>query len=814
MLDDLRSALRAMRRAPAFFAGAVLILAFGIGLSTAAFEIFYTVLLRPLPVREQERLVTLAGDLPGSRLALFPMKRRLVQRFERETRTLTEVAGIAYDGPWEWKVRDPADEHQTIALHSSVVTGNFFQVLGARAEVGRLLVPQDDARGAKKVVVISHELWQREYGGDAGAIGRRVLDQSSGDAYEIVGVVPAGLGFERGADTWRTLDAQFPILADSDLDSRFAEERLVGRLAPGATPTAAAAELAAFLRREWSGQNPAMASRLTATVQPLADEVVGDVRPALRIASAAVALLLLIACVNVANLLLIRGARRRSELAVRAAIGASRGRLIRQLVIEGAVLVVLGAIVGVSIAGTALAAIAAAMSAYMPRVADARVEGVTVAAAAIIALVAVTVSTVGPALTVSSGELFSLVRSGAASVTGSRRARHARQGLVVVQVALALVVVAAAGLLVESLQQLQRLQLGFAIDQLGVVEVSPKNDAHQSAAMINATMDRLRARLANLPGVASVATAIQTPFSTAGIDGFLTAEGEPESERGTDPVVTLEFISPDFFRTMGIRILRGRQFDASDREGSAPVVIVSHSVAEHYWPNQNPIGKRLRCVGSADFCSVVGVSEDIRYRDLVKTHPTSFQPSRQAPDAVFAPRVLLIRTQGDPAALMGSIRAAVIGTDPTMAIGRATPVRELLAAPLAHPRLNMALMSVFAMAALALASVGIFGVLTFHIAQRTRELGIRQALGAAPSHLRRMVVREGMALQGIGLAVGMAASMVAMRAVRAVLFAVSPTDPWAMFAAVVVLLAFGAAAMVVPALRAGRVDPSVVLRAE
>ncbi|MGH7618095.1 MAG: ABC transporter permease, partial [Gemmatimonadaceae bacterium] len=487
-MEDIRFALRAMRRAPGFFAGAVLILALGIGLSTAAFEIFYAVLVRPLPVREQARLVALAGDLPGSRLPLFPMKRRLVRAFAREMRTLTEVAGIAYDGPWEWKVRDPADDHQTVVLHSSVVTGNFFQVLGARAEIGRTLLPQDDARGAKKVVVISHDLWQREYGGDAGVLGRRVLDQGSGDAYEIVGVLPAGLALERGADTWRTLDTVFPILADSDLDSRFALMRLVGRLAPGATPAASGAELAAFLRREWRAQNPAMASRLTATAHPLTDDVVGDVRPALRIVSAAVALLLLIACVNVANLLLIRGARRRAELAVRASLGASRSRLIRQLVVEGVVLVALGAIVGVSIAAGALAAAGTALSAYLPRVAEARVEGVTVAAAAIVAAIAVLVSVVGPALTVSSSELFSLVRSGAASVTGSRRARLARRALVVVQVALAMVVVAAAGLLGESLRHLQRVQLGFAVDRLDVIEVVPRNDAQQSAATINATM--------------------------------------------------------------------------------------------------------------------------------------------------------------------------------------------------------------------------------------------------------------------------------------------------------------------------------------
>src|SRR5215831_14492515 len=539
MLQDVRFALRAIRRAPFFFAGAALILALGIGLSTATFEIFYTVLLEPLPVQDQNQLVALAGDLQGSRLPVFPLHRRLLRAFQRETRTLSGVAGIAYDGPWAWYVRDPSDAHSVTRLHSSVVTANFFGVLGARAEIGRTLLPQDDAPGARKVVVISHELWQRQYGGDARVLGQRVIDQSSGTVYEIVGVMPPGFALERGADTWRALDALFPVLADSDLDSPFAMVRIVGRLAPGATAGAARAEVASFLRRAWSARNPAIAERLTATMHLLPTEVFGDVRPALRLVATAIALLLLIACVNVANLLLIRGAARRSELAIRTTLGATRARLMRQLVAEGIVLALAGGAAGLIVAGLALSGVVAFASAYVPRAAQARVDGVTVAAAAGISAISVLLSVVGPALTVSAGELFALVRSGAAAVIGSRRSGRARRGLVSVQIALAFVVLTMAGLLGRSLERVQALDLGFAIDHLDVIELNPADGAHATSASVNAMVDALRARVASLPGVATVAGAIQTPLSSAGIDGFVTAEGEPEAKLGSEPVVTL-----------------------------------------------------------------------------------------------------------------------------------------------------------------------------------------------------------------------------------------------------------------------------------
>jgi predicted permease len=813
MISDIRIALRGWRRNPMFCLGAVSILALGIGLSTAAFEAFNVVLLTPLSGRDQERLVVLAGDLRGSRLPAFPLHRRSIRRFASSSKTLSDVAGVAYDGPWDWHVRDATDGHQSILFHSSAVTGNFFSVLGAKAELGRTLEPRDDALGAEKVIVLSHELWQRQYGGDPDVLGRRVVDQQSGAAYKVVGVMPAGFVLEQGADNWRALDAIFPIRADSDLDSPFALMRIVGRLAPGATPGAARAELSSFLRRDWQDRNPSVAAKLSASVHSVTDEVVGDVRPGLRVLGIVVCLLLLVACVNVANLLLVRGATRQPEFAVRASLGANRGRLVRLLLVEGILLVVCAMLVGVAIASLAISALAASASQYVPRLADARPSATTLVAAALIAGVTVALSVVGPALSASSGDLFLLMRSGAPSVTRSRRSRAARHALVIVQFALALTAVVTGGLLVRSLERLQHLNLGFNADRLAVVEVELTGPDRPTVST-TASMDQLRARVAALPGVTDVAEAIQTPLSTVGIDSFLTAEGEPESKLGTDPTVTLEFVSSEFFQTVGMPIVRGRSFNASDASGSALVVIVSESVARHYWPGQDPIGKRLRCTGDQQLCTVIGVVGDSRYRDLVRAHPMAFQPSRQAPAPVFAPRVLLVRTTGDPSPIIASVRSAIVGAEPSVAIGRATPVADLLEVPLARPRLIALLVSVFAIAALAMAVVGIFAVLTFHVTQRTRELGIRQALGATPGQIRQLVFSEGLLLSSVGLLCGVAISLAGAKSVQALLFDVSPADPISILGAIVLLTGCGVAAMALAAVRATRIDPMIALRSE
>ena len=812
-LQDVRFALRGMRRSPGFFVGAALILALGIGLSTATFDVFYTVLVRRLPIVDQDRLGVFVGQLADARTQLIPPTRRQLAEFRRETQTLSGVAGVGWDGPWSWYVRDPNDSRHAIIVPSSVVTANFFNVLGVQPILGRALRPQDDELGAPKVVVISRELWRREYGDDPHVLGKRLVDQSSGTAHTIVGVMPEGLSFERGAELWRPLNAQFPIQADSDLDSPFGAVRVVARLAPGASLGAARDEFARFFGRAMATRNPALAGRISAAAHPLTEEVMGDVRPALRIIAAAVALLLLITCVNVASLMLIRASGRVSELAVRASLGATRGRIVRQLVIEGIVLALVGGTLGIVVAAGALRGLIALAPAQLPRITSVRLDPATLGVAIALSLMTVVVFAVGPALSVSSGDLFAFVRSGARSLTGSRRSRRGRNALVVVQFALTLVVLTGAGLLARSLERMQRLDLGFDAERLAIVELRFQDNG-TTVLTINDVIDRLRRRLGTMAGVASVAAAIQTPFQGAGIDGWVSAEGESSTRHAGDPFVDLEFVTPNYFGTLNARILAGRSFTDDDAATTTPVVVVSKSVADHFWPGQAAVGKRLHCFGGDELCPVVGVVNDTHYRDLVKPHRAVYRVSRQAPEGVFAPRVLLVATKGDPSKLLPTIRSLVTTTEPEVTLGRVQPVRDLLRAPLAQPRFNVALVAVFATVALILAGMGIFGVLAFHVAQRTRELGIRHALGATPRELGAMMLREGLVLAGAGVVAGLLVSMLATRSLESLLFETTPFDPLAFLGATTLLVCCGVAGVAIPARHAARVDPITALRAD
>jgi putative ABC transport system permease protein len=814
LLQDIRFALRGMRRSPGFFAGAALVLALGIGLSTATFDVFYTVLVRPLPVVDQERIGIFLGQLADARTQLIPPSRRQLADFRRETRTLSAVAGVGWDGPWSWYVRDPSDSRHAIIVPSSVVTANFFDVLGVKPLIGRTLRPQDDELGAPKVLVINRELWRREYGDDPGVLGRQLVDQSAGTAYTIVGVMPEGLSFERGAELWRPLNAQFPVRADSDLDSPFGAVRVVGRLAPGATLGAARDEFARFFSRAMTTRNPALAGRISAVAHSLGDEVMGDVRPALRIIAAAVALLLLITCVNVASLMLIRASGRISELAVRASLGATRGRIVRQLVIEGIVLALAGGVFGVLIAAGALRGLVALAPTQLPRITSVRLDATTLGVAVALSLATVVLFAVGPALSISSGDLFAFVRSGARSLTGSRQSRRGRNALVVVQFALTLVVLTGAGLLARSLERLQRLDLGFDEERLAVVELRFHDDNRTTVATINDLIDRLRARLGAVSGVSSVAAAIQTPFQGSGIDGWVSAEGESNAQHAGDPFVDLEFVTPNYFRTLNTRVLAGRSFSDADAATTTPVVVISKSVADHFWPGETAVGKRLHCFGGNELCPVVGVVDNTHYRDLVKPHRAVYRVSRQAPEGVFAPRVLLVATRGDPSKLLPTIRSLVMNTEPEVTLGRVQAVHDLLRAPLAQPRFNLALVAVFATVALVLAGMGIFGVLAFHVAQRTRELGIRHALGATPRELRGMLLREGLILAGTGIVAGLFVSILATRSLNSLLFDTTPFDPLAFLGATTLLVCCGLAGVAIPARHAARVDPIAALRAE
>jgi predicted permease len=805
LLPDLRSGLRGALRAPGFAAAVVGTLALGVGLASGMGAVARAVAFAPLPVRAQDEVVVLWGENQARSLAHVPVPLAQLQAFARESRTMSAVSGMDYNGAWLWTFRT-AD--QPLRYKGSLVTGDWARTLGVVPVLGRTLRPEDDVPGAPRVMVLSHALWQRAYGGDPAVLGRTLTPHAQGMPYTIVGVMPPGLDVPRGVDFWTPI-----VPSTTNAGTSWAMVDVVGRLRPGATPDAARAELSAFVRGTLAARSP-MYAGVDATVRGLPEFAIGDVRPALAATSAAAALVLLIACVNVAGLLLVRTGRRRQELAVRAALGAGRARLARQLLAEHGVLALLGGALGVGVAALAVRGFAALAPAELPRVAEVRVDVALVALASAITAAVVLLVGLLPALAGARVPVADALRRHGRGVFGGRGARTARHGLVALQVALALVVLAGAGLVTRSLARLQAVDLGLATERVAIAQLvagGALTEGPDAKIRFRNTLDAVLARMRAVPGVVDVAPVVLTPFSgTSGWDGLFEVEGAAPGDSARAPWLNMESTTASYLRATGATLRRGRFLRDTDDERATPVVVLSEGAARRMWPGEDPIGRRVR-FPRQQWRTVVGIVADTRYRDLVQARPTIYFPHRQFEQP---PNFLAIRTTGDAAAVLPSARAAVAEVAPDLLMAPSGTLGQLAAAPLARPRLNAALLGAFAVVAVVLTAVGLFGVVATSIAQRARELGVRSALGARPRDLARLALAEGVGLAVVGLVVGLAAALAGTRVLTRVLFEIAPTDPLALGGAVALLLAVCAAACLVPARRAARVDPAAVLRAE
>lgn len=801
----IRVALRSLRKTPGFTATALLTLALGIGLSTAVFTVADAVLLRPLPVRDQSRLLVLYGEDPSRGYADYPLGLEDGREFARRSTALDGVAFFGYEGA----VPVPVVQGDRITrLRRAMVSGDFFQVLGARPVLGRALRASDDVAGAAPVAVLSYTAWQRRFDGDPGVLGRNLQVYGIAD-YTIVGVMPQGLDYPSGADLWAPIMASFRSGADSHLE--YVAVNLIGRLKPGATPAAARAELTAFFRRPEASPSQRKARGV---VHALPEIVLGDVRPALFAFAAAAALLLLITCINVANLLLVRGLARVREVAVRAAVGAGRGRIVGQLLTENGLLAMAGGVLGVGVAAAAVRAFIAFAPPGIPRLDEVRLNGAMLAGAIAITTVATLLFALAPAVITSRVELQQVLRSDGRQST-SRRSRLAAEALVAGQVALALMVLSAAGLIGRSLVELERARLSLQPAHLLIGELALRFDRYDDTAKQTALLDLLDARLRATPGVLGVSPVVAVPFSgTAGWDGRPSKEGQSREEAASNPILNMDLVAPDYFATMGVPVLRGRGFTAADREDAPRVIVISSSAAREYFPGQNPIGQRLQMgTGSAPEFTVVGVVPDTRYRDLREARASIYFPLHQS-IFPYTPTALAIRTGGPPAALVPTIRRVIANAAPGVELADVAPFDTYLQGPLAQPRLNALLLLIFAAAAVTLAAVGLFGVMMTMVRQRGRELGIRVALGATARDLRRLVMRRGLAITAVGLAVGLLGALLADRLLAALLYGVAPGDAATMAGVVGVLLAIAATATVMPARAGARADGVGVLRGE
>jgi predicted permease len=798
--QDLPFALRSLRRKPGFTLLAASVLAVGIGAATAIGTVYSTVLLRRLPVRDQDRLVVMWGEQVARRFAHMPLSVRNFREYQRQTRALSQVAAVDYNGAWPRLMRDRGNP---IQLPGLAVSGDFFRVVGARAFLGRALEPTDAVAGAPGTMVISYAAWQGRFGRDPAILGRTFELVASGQSFTVVGVMPPGFEYPRGAEFWG------PLVTGTGAEGAYVD--VVGRLAPGSTLENARAELTAFFR---APERSEFERGATAVGHTLPDLVLGDVRPVLRILAAAVGLLLVVACVNVANLLLIRGVERMRELAVRSALGAGRGRIVRQLLTESALLALIAGVLGAVLSVVAIRVLVSLAPAELPRVEELRVGGAVVWAAAL---------TVAVTMLFGLAPAFSVARRGSGATlvgatrwgTEARAARLTKDVLVAGQVALAVLVLAGAGLVTRTLLRLQQLDVGFAPEGLLVAQLGWPVDKYNNAQRGIALFDALVPAAQRLPGVVSVSPLLTTPFSgTGGWDGMFVAEDQSVTAQSASPILNMEVGSPTYFSTMGIQLRRGRVFTDADRRGAVPMLVINESTARTLWPDRDPIGKRLKLGPQGkEWWTVVGVVADTRYREYTTPRPTAYFPMQQIPFP-YPPTMLVVRTRGDPAAIVPSLRRTIAGVDPDVVLAAATPMTQHLDKPLAQPRLNALLLAFFAAVILVLAAVGLYGVLAWTVRQRTRELGIRIALGADPARVRGLVVRRGMLVAAAGGAVGLAGALVATRAMRALLYEVSPADPLTyVFAAVVIgLVALGAS--LIPARRATRVDPVVALRAE
>jgi len=800
--QDLRFAVRTLRRTPGFTLSALVTIAVGVASTTAMFAVMNGVLLRPLPVREQDRLVVIWTEDRKSGVDHFPFSYGAFAAFRNQLTSFASLAGTDFNGAWTipCQIGDA-----TLSLRGGIVAGNYFGTLGVKALVGRVLTDSDDVVGGPRVVVISQDVWRNQFAGDDHVVGKTL--RLNGVAYTVVGVIPREFEYPRGAQLWTTLALVVPQWVSQPTQPAL---DLIGRLKPGTTVAAAQAEVLNATRigtadgKEW---RPVFRS--------FSDMVVGDVRRPVLVLSAAALLVLILASLNVGSLLLVRGEARAYEFAIRSAIGAGRWRVVRQLVTETVFLCVVGGIVGALLAYWGLQVFRAIAPANLPRADELHIDAAALAFALLASFVAAFLAGYAPARALVRADLGNVLRGG----SNPRASYGWRRIAVVGQIALALLVLTEAGLLSRSFARLASVDTGFGRDGLLFVTPWLPPGKYSNGQQVADLIDRLVIRTRGLPGVTRATAVSHLPFSLNGIDMSYSVEGQDRRSAAANPLLTYVSATPDYFQTLDVPLRQGRGFSERDRAGAPLVVVVSETVARRMWPGQEAIGKRLK-LGPPDYPdpwrTVVGVAADTRYRDLLDTRSSLYVPDRQPPgaDEVWVPTILVLRSQLPKSQLLSVVREAIRSVDRDVTIMSAADISDLIAPQLARPRFNAGLLDILAIMALILAVTGLYGVIATDVAQRTREIGVRIALGASGGTVAKQVVRQGMSLAVAGAALGLGAAVAASRLLAGMLFEVKPADPLTMFGVPLLLLLVAFGACHVLARRAGRISPMVALRYE
>ncbi len=805
-MKDLRFALRQLRKAPGFTIIAVLTLALGIGANTAIFSVIYAVLLQPLPYPEPNRLMIVTeSDSKQPQISVsFPD----YVDWKRDSTSFEELAISRRESFNLSGLQGRAPEQ----ISGAIVTANFFQAIGLEPQLGRVFTKAEDRVGGPLLAVISDRLWQRLFNRDPNVLGRAV--NFGNQPYTVIGVMPPEMSSPRTAEVW------FPLMRQTDdinWQTRDNHPGLFGwgRLKPGVSREMALAELKQIAAR-LSQQYPDSNAGVSVNVTPLLENQVGDYRGSLNLLLGAVVLVLLIACANLANLLAARGAAREREFAVRAAVGASRWQIIRQLLIESVVLALVGGLLGLCLAAWGRDILVALSPPGVPRFQNLSLNGWVLLFSLALSFFTSILFGLWPAWHTSRADIQLALKSGGRGSSDAPAARRSRDLLVVAEVALTLILLSTAALVLKSFANARALGLGFDPQLLLSARVDLPEPTYEDPVKLRKFSDALLEKLSALPGVQQAALASNPPLMTGWQTSFL-PEGATEPDPGKMPSAEMSVVTADYFQTIRTPLLRGRPFEVRDTKDVPPVMIVDQLLADHYFPGEDAVGKRIRMStgeqGAKEYRTIVGVVPHLKVYgfDESTVLPQAYLPLSQQPQTGL---VVLLRTALAPKSLEKPVRDIVASLDPAQPAFEFRTMQERLEETWATPRLMSFLLLCFAVLALTLAVVGLYGVMAFNGLRRMREIGVRLALGARPAQIRGMMLRQGMRLLAFGLVVGFLGAFALSRIIRSLLFGVSINDPL-IYGAVSFILA-GAALMAcwIPARRASRVNPMITLRAE
>jgi putative ABC transport system permease protein len=817
LLQDIRYSFRMLRKSPSFTAVAVIALALGIGATSAIFSVVQAVLLKPLPFKEPSRLVRIWGKFDVDGIPKNWISQPELLDLKEQNQSFEDIAAYQAGGANLTGIGDP------VRVNTASVNASFFSILGVEPGKGRTFTEEEDQPGPDKVVLISDALWRSRFGADPALIGQTL--GLSGNSYTVIGIMPPGFHFPDKEDLWK------PLAIDKTNPENRGSHGLevVARLKPGVTPQQAQTDLtniSATLTQRYPANYASGGFGLYGV--SMLDEIVGNIRPALFILLGAVGFVLLIACANVANLLLARAAAREREVAIRAALGARRGRLIRQLLTESIVLAIIGTVVGLALAYLGVKLFALLGPRDIPRIEEIALDARVVGFSVLMALITGIAFGLAPALQISKPSLHDSLKEGARGSTAGRQ--RLRAGLVVSEVAIALVLLIGAGLMIKSFQRLLQINMGFRTERTLTMRLTLPSTKYKDDNQVISFYRQLLDKIKALPGVESAGAISELPLSgayssgTTGVDNPDSAEGLRQF-RGI-PYIEADrrVVSADYFKTLGLSLRNGRLLTEADNENAPPVAVVDDAFEKRFWPETGAIGKRFvyrfNNGTNIQWGQIVGVVSHVRHYgvDEVKQYGLAqegreeiyFPYSQSASNRMY----LAIRTNIDPLSLTSAVRSEVLSMDPSEPVYEVKTMDQLASTSLAQRQLNMVLFASFSGIALILAAVGIYGVMSYSVTQRTHEIGIRMALGARQHNVLGLVVRQGMTLALTGVVVGLGAAIGLTRLMSSLLFGVSATDPLTFAVISAILTGVALAACFVPARRATRVDPMVALRYE